>query len=188
MELTVESSRLFEPPTNGYHNYSSATIPRYQPIRSSQYTSVRPGPANYDSDIFDQQQRQYYQSTLPPLDRRITSHVTQSMNNLNPNTSQLRDPLGPQPYDPIGGFVVFFDFIIKLPSTIDQCRLISCLNHPDSGLGEPSQLRVIQTDLYGDEATGERMSSIIIATKQPVPRYNISPTFQFSNDICTFFF
>ena len=170
----MESSRLFEPHTNGIHNYSSANIPRYQPIRSSEYTSIRPGPTSYDSDIFDQQQRQYHQSTLPSLDRRITSLATQSMNNLNSNTSQLRDPLGPQPYDPIGGFVVFFDFIIKLPSTIDQCRLISCLNHPDSGLGEPSQLRVIQTDLYGDEATGEQLSSIIIATKQPVPGYIFS--------------
>lgn len=144
---------------------------------STQYTSSRPGPTHYDSDIFDQQQRQYYQSTLPALDRRITSHATQSMFNVNSNTSQLRDPLGPQPYDPIGGFVLFFDFIIKLPSTIDQCRLITCLNHPDSGLGEPSQLRVIQTDIYADEGTSERMSSVIISTKQPVPRYRFSHIF-----------
>jgi hypothetical protein len=85
--------------------------------------------------------------------------------------SKLRDPLGPQPYDPVAGFVIFFDYIINLPPTIDQCRLITCLHYPDSGLGEPSQLQPFKCDLYTDEITGERMSVVLIATKQPVPRF-----------------
>lgn len=152
-------------------------INRYQPIRSTQHTSDRPMLTNYDSDIYDQQQRQYYQSTLPALDRRITSHGSQSMVNINSNYSQLRDPLGPQPYDPIAGFVVFFDFVVKLPLTIDQCRLITCLNHPDSGLGEPSQLRVLRVEPFIDESTGERSSSVLFATKQPVPKCVVSVFF-----------
>jgi hypothetical protein len=159
----------FDSQPNGYHTYPSSTIDRYPPIRSYNNTSTRQIPTNYDNEVFDQN-RQYYPSTLPSLDRRITSYVTQPITQVNPNMNKLRDPLGPKPYDPVGGFVIFFDFIINLPSTIDQCRLITCLHHLNSGLGEPSQLRPIKCELYVDEKTGERMNITLIATKQPVPK------------------
>ena len=98
-------------------------------------------------------------------------HVTQSMTNMNSNLNRLRDPLGPQPYDQTGGFVLFLDFIINLPSTIDLCRLITCLHHPDSGLGEPSQLQTVKSEFYTNESNGERMNAALVATKQPVPRF-----------------
>jgi hypothetical protein len=94
------------------------------------------------------------------------------VNPINSNMSKLRDPLGPQSYDPIGGFVIFFDFIINFPPSIDQCRLITCLHHAQTGLGEPSQLEPFKCELYVDETTGERMNSVLIATKQPVPRFD----------------
>lgn len=84
---------------------------------------------------------------------------------------KLQDPLAPQPYDPIGGFVMFFDFIINLPLTIEQCRLITCLHHPQSGLGEPSQLQPFKCESYIDEVNGEQMNVAVIATQQPVPRF-----------------
>jgi hypothetical protein len=71
----------------------------------------------------------------------------------------------------VGGFVIFFDFIINFPSTIDQCRLITCLHHAQSGLGEPSQLQPSKCELYVDEISGERMNIALIAMKQPVPRF-----------------
>lgn len=126
---------------------------------------------NNDKDLYDQR-RQYYQSSLPILDKRITSHGNhQPTNFINSNMNKLRNPLGPQPYDPFGGFVIFFDFIINFPLTIDQCRLITCLYHPQSGLGEPSQLEPFKCELYIDETNGERMGVALIATKQPVPRF-----------------
>jgi len=84
---------------------------------------------------------------------------------------RLQDPLAPQPYDPIGGFIIFFDFIINLPSNVEQCRLITCLHHPQSGVGEPSQLQPFKSEFYVDETNSERMSIALIATKQPVPKF-----------------
>jgi hypothetical protein len=94
----------------------------------------------------------------------MTSQVNQPVNPINSNMSKLRDPLGPQSYDPIGGFVIFFDFIINFPPSIDQCRLITCLHHAQTGLGEPSQLEPFKCEL--------RMNSVLIAIKQPVPRFD----------------
>jgi hypothetical protein len=93
------------------------------------------------------------------------------MSLLASNMNRLRDPLAPQPYDPIGGFIIFFDFIFNLPPTTDQCCLVTCLYHPKSGLGEPSQLEPFKCEPYIDEKTGQKMSVALIATKQPVPRF-----------------
>jgi len=166
----VATSAVFDHKSNGYHSYSSPKIDHYPQLRSFNDTSTRPIHTNYDDDIFDQH-RSYQQISLPSLDKRTTSHVTQPMNYVNSNLSKLRDPLGPQPYDPVAGFVMFFDFITNLPSTIDQCRLITCLHYPDSGLGEPSQLQPFKCELYTNETNGEQMNFALIATKQPVPRF-----------------
>jgi hypothetical protein len=166
--------------SNDYRTYPSSNIDRsYPSLNTDRYQSLKPlnnnTPArqtytNYDNELIDQNQS-YNRSSLPALDRSIPSRGTQPINRVNSNISKLRDPLGPQPYDPIGGFVIFFDFIINLPSTIEQCRLITSLHHPQSGLGEPSSLQPSKCELYVDEKNGERMGIALIATKQPVPRF-----------------
>ena len=93
------------------------------------------------------------------------------MSLLTSNMNKLRDPLAPQPYDPIGGFVIFFDFVAHLPVTIEQCSLITCLYHPKSGLGEPSQLEPFKCEQHIDQKNGERLNVALVATKQPVPRF-----------------
>ena len=85
------------------------------------------------------------------LDKRLTPRASPAMSLLSSNMNKLQDPLAPQSYDPIGGFVIFFDFIANLPPTIDHCCLITCLYHPKSGLGEPSQLEPFKCDQYMDE-------------------------------------
>lgn len=120
-----------------------------------------------ENDQFDQQQTSF----AAVLDRRITSRASPAMSLLASNMNKLRDPLAPQSYDPIGGFVIFFDFIVSLPSNIDQCCLVTCLYHPKSGLGEPSQLEPFKCEQYLDEKSTERMGIALIATKQPVPRF-----------------
>lgn len=127
-------------------------------------------PSARDNDQFDQRQN-YQQTSLPLLDKRVTARASPAMSLLASNMNKLRDPLAPQPYDPIGGFVIFFDFIVSLPQTTDQCCLVTCLYHPKSGLGVPSQLEPFKCEQYFDDKNGERMSVALIATKQPVPRF-----------------
>jgi hypothetical protein len=105
------------------------------------------------------------------FDRRHTPRASPAMSLLNSNMNRLQDPLAPQTYDPIGGFVIFFDFIANLPPTTEHCCLVTCLYHPKSGLGEPSQLEPFICDQYLDERNGQRMGVALVATKQPVPRF-----------------
>ena len=107
----------------------------------------------------------------PSIDKRVTPRASPAMSLLTSNMNNLRDPLAPQSYDPKGGFVIFFDFILHLPSKVTQSCLITCLHHPKSGLGEPSQLETFKCEPYVDERNGQRMSVAFIAMKQPVPRF-----------------
>ena len=47
-------------------------------------------------------------------------------------------------------------------------RIITCLHHPKSGLGEPSMLPIVNCDTY--QENGRQVSIALISTKQPVPR------------------
>ncbi len=156
--------------TNGMSNSTN-----HQPYVSPKSDPPPPPPpppqlTARDSDQFDQRQS-YPHTSLPIYDKRITSRASPAMSLLASNMNKLRDPLAPQSYDPIGGFVIFFDFVASLPATIDQCSLVTCLYHPKSGLGEPSELEPFKCEQYMDERNGERMSIALIATKQPVPRF-----------------
>lgn len=143
--------------------------PKRQPPPSPP-PSPPPQPSARDDDQFEQRPN-FHQPSVPLLDnKRVTSRASPAMSLLTSNMNRLRDPLAPHPYDPIGGFVIFFDFLVNLPLNTDQSCLISCLYHPKSGLGEPSQLEPFQCEQYVDERSGERLKVALIATKQPVPR------------------
>lgn len=47
-------------------------------------------------------------------------------------------------------------------------RVITCLHHPKSGLGEPSVLPIVNCEPYQEH--GNRTSVALVSTKQPVPR------------------
>lgn len=72
-----------------------------------------------------------------------------------------------------GGFVLFIDFITYLDSSHTNARVITCLHHPKSGLGEPSTLPIINCDTYVEN--GNRVSIALVSTKQPVPRCPSQP-------------
>lgn len=164
---------MYDNRSPNYHSYPSLINDHSQPpLRSLNSTSTHQIYSNNGNDA-SYQERQFYQRSLPALDRRVASNPNQTYNRTNTNMRKLLDPLAPRPYDPIGGFVMFFDFIINLPMTIEQCRLITCLHHPQSGLGEPSQLQAFRCELYVDENTNEQMNVAMIATKQPVPRFDL---------------
>jgi len=47
-------------------------------------------------------------------------------------------------------------------------RVITCLHHPKSGLGEPATLPIVNCENYIEH--GNQSSVALISTKQPVPR------------------
>ncbi len=157
--------------SNDYHTHPSSKSDLYYSLKSLLNETYPPQTSTNYNNEFSEKSQQYYQTSLPPLERRITPRGPQSMNLVNSNMRKLQDPLAPPTYDETSGFVMFFDFIINLPSSIDQCRLITCLHHPQSGLGKPSELQPFKCQLYVDETTGELMNVVLIATKQPVPGF-----------------
>lgn len=123
---------------------------------------------NYNHDSNDTSRNPRFTS-LPPLDQR--NPPARPMDFVSTNLNNQVDLFEIQPYDPVTGFVMFYDFILNFPANIDQCRLIVCLLHPQSGLGVPSHLTPSKCDSFIDETTGERTAAALIATKQPVPRF-----------------
>jgi hypothetical protein len=64
--------------------------------------------------------------------------------------------------------VIFLDFITNLDPSYSCARVITCLHHPKSGLGEPSLLPIVNTENYVEN--NHRTSVALVSTKQPVPR------------------
>nr|XP_056701524.1 coiled-coil domain-containing protein 17 [Euleptes europaea] len=83
------------------------------------------------------------------------------------------DALGPAPYDPASGFVVFYDFLLGLDSTFYQVGLVSGLYRNGQELGKSTPLPVVLSDM-GQSVEhvmgGQRGSCAILAARQPVPR------------------
>ncbi|XP_067885029.1 coiled-coil domain-containing protein 17-like isoform X2 [Heterodontus francisci] len=86
--------------------------------------------------------------------------------------------LGPAPYDPVAGFVVFHDFLLGLVPTYRVCRLVVGLYHGGQEMGDPSPLPAVYCDIgnlpsYFPDIN--RGSGAILAVKQVVPRVRPSP-------------
>lgn len=64
--------------------------------------------------------------------------------------------------------MIFLDFITNLDPSYGCARVITCLHHPKSGLGEPSLLPVVNSETFIEN--GKKTSVALVSTKQPVPR------------------
>lgn len=64
--------------------------------------------------------------------------------------------------------MIFIDFVMYLDPSFGCARVVTCLHHPKSGLGEPSVLPIVNCESYAE--SGRRISIALISTKQPVPR------------------
>lgn len=64
--------------------------------------------------------------------------------------------------------MIFIDFITNLDQIYGCARVITCLHHPKSGLGEPSVLPIVNCETYVEN--GMKSSVVLVSTKQPVPR------------------
>ncbi|XP_056115318.1 coiled-coil domain-containing protein 17 isoform X1 [Rhinichthys klamathensis goyatoka] len=90
------------------------------------------------------------------------SHVTDPM-----------EPLGPAPYDPVAGFVIFYDLVMGLEATLRSVRLLEGLYCNGEKLGHTTPMPPVQCQpLLSTKSPG---NYAILAVKQPVPRVQPSP-------------
>ncbi|XP_028902578.1 coiled-coil domain-containing protein 17 [Ornithorhynchus anatinus] len=85
------------------------------------------------------------------------------------------DVLGPAPYDPAAGLVVFYDFLLGLERPWLQVRLVSGLARAGQELGTPTPLPTSPCLALPPARGRPRGSCAILASKQPVPRPPNSP-------------
>ncbi|KAK7144822.1 hypothetical protein R3I94_011037 [Phoxinus phoxinus] len=90
--------------------------------------------------------------------------------------SHVTDPmeaLGPAPYDPVAGFVIFYDLVMGLEATLRSVRLLEGLYCNGEKLGQTTPMPPVQCQpLLSTKSPG---NYAILAVKQPVPRVQPSP-------------
>ncbi|XP_060685570.1 coiled-coil domain-containing protein 17 [Hemiscyllium ocellatum] len=123
---------------------------------------------------------------IPPTHSTLNQHTQGShMSHARPQTpmiaKHLLDPpdvLGPAPYDPAAGFVVFYDFLLGLGPTYRLIRLVTGLYNNGHEMGKPSALPAVYCEVgVGPHYLSEGLKGNfgILSAKQPVPRVRPSP-------------
>ncbi|KAK6492811.1 coiled-coil domain-containing protein 17-like [Huso huso] len=113
-------------------------------------------------------------SPLPPLEDMRAQTPTLAKHFL-----ESTDGLGPAPYDPIAGFVVFYDFLLGLDPCYRVCRLVVGLYSGPEEMGTPSSLPPVYCEagnLSPYFSDSKRGNLATLATKQAVPRVRPSPS------------
>ncbi|XP_070795714.1 coiled-coil domain-containing protein 17 [Pituophis catenifer annectens] len=83
------------------------------------------------------------------------------------------DTLGPAPYDPVSGFVIFYDFLLGLDPMFYHVRLVSGLYRNGQQLGKSTPLPIVSSDMgHSPQSLMDRQRACcaILAARQPVPR------------------
>ncbi|KAJ8277881.1 hypothetical protein GJAV_G00081220 [Gymnothorax javanicus] len=83
------------------------------------------------------------------------------------------ESLGPAPYDPGAGFVIFYDFILGLDATLRMVRLVVSLYAGGHDLGHPTHLPPVPCQPGGTLPYTNAVPTgnyALLAVKQPVPR------------------
>nr|XP_036877873.1 coiled-coil domain-containing protein 17 isoform X1 [Manis javanica] len=118
-------------------------------------------------------------SSVPFLDGTEKPHVTGTMTrNLDPDPHTLLptfDVLGPAPYDPGAGLVIFYDFLRGLDASWIWVQLITGLARDGQDTGRTTALPPALC-LPPPPAPGPMGSCAILASRQPVPRLLPSPS------------
>ncbi|KAG8594983.1 hypothetical protein GDO81_001386 [Engystomops pustulosus] len=96
--------------------------------------------------------------------------------NLGRHFSSSGHRLEPAPYDPISGFVVFYDYLLGLDPSYRVCRLVVSLCSGGQEMGNPSTLPPVYCDSSLSKFYDSKRQNIaIVSTKQAVPRVRPSP-------------
>ncbi|XP_018427500.1 PREDICTED: coiled-coil domain-containing protein 17 [Nanorana parkeri] len=87
------------------------------------------------------------------------------------------DALGPAPYDPVAGFVIFYDFLLGLDPTFQKVRLLSGLYSNGHRMGHSSSLPDVLCEVWNSPqhvANVPRGNVAMLSARQPIPR--VRPT------------
>ncbi|KAM4809640.1 LOW QUALITY PROTEIN: coiled-coil domain-containing protein 17-like [Rhinophrynus dorsalis] len=96
--------------------------------------------------------------------------------NIANNLLNFSSELEPAPYDPITGFVVFYDYILGLDPSYRVCRLAVSLYSGGLEMGSSSPLPPVYCETAVSKFQEDKKQNIaILATKQAVPRVRPSP-------------
>ncbi|XP_050967478.1 coiled-coil domain-containing protein 17 isoform X2 [Labeo rohita] len=93
--------------------------------------------------------------------------------------SHVIDPmetLGHAPYDPVAGFVIFYDLVMGVEATLRSVRLLAGLYFNGQKLGQTNPMPPVQCQPAGPLLSSKSPGNYaILAVKQPVPRVQPSP-------------
>ncbi|XP_076010528.1 coiled-coil domain-containing protein 17 [Genypterus blacodes] len=94
----------------------------------------------------------------------------------SPGRRSMMEPLhslGPAPYDPASGFVIFYDFVLGVDASQKALRLVAALYSDGEEVGRPSPLPAVQCLPGGAVPYSHslhRGNYGVLSVKQPVPR------------------
>lgn len=159
------------PPINNNNNHSQRSPVQQNRNTPKQYASSQDQLVGRNQSQLQSRNSRVSQNSI---DRQNPQNIPQNSyrpNNESTNSSRNQQKireLSIQSYDATGGFVIFLDFITNIDPAYGCARVITCLHHPKSGLGEPSLLPVVNTETYIEN--NNKSSVALVSTKQPVPR------------------
>ncbi|XP_059196350.1 coiled-coil domain-containing protein 17 [Centropristis striata] len=124
----------------------------------------------------------------PPLPLQSRTHIHAPLSLLQarsfsspPETCMLDsvDSLAPAPYDPVAGFVIFYDLLLGVDVSQRALRLVTGLFSDDQAVGPPTPLPPFQclpvlSLPHTQSLTSGNYSPLLV--KQPVPRIQPSPS------------
>ncbi|GAA6221346.1 coiled-coil domain-containing protein 17 isoform X1 [Lates japonicus] len=123
-----------------------------------------------------------------PLPLQTKTHIHEPLSLLqarsfsSPSGRCMMDPLdslGPAPYDPAAGFVIFFDLVLGVDASQKALRLVAALYSEGQEVGPPTPLPPVQclpgvSQPYTHSLTPGNCA--VLSVKQPVPRIQPSPS------------
>ncbi|XP_070765069.1 coiled-coil domain-containing protein 17-like [Enoplosus armatus] len=120
----------------------------------------------------------------PPLPLQPKTHIHAPLSLLqarslsSPLGRRMSDSLGPAPYDPAAGFVVFYDLVLGVDVSQRALRLVAALYSEGQEVGPPTPLPPVQV-LPGVSLPYTHSLTLrnyaLLSVKQPVPRIPPSP-------------
>lgn len=153
---------------NSYNDFSHSVTESYT---AAPLHTVSHVPSPYTTHRSQHHPQMLNQRIAPPENNFQVNHFNPNMAppfQKAPEQFPQSRELNSGPYDPIGGFVIFIDFVSNLDNAHASTRIITCLHHPKSGLGEPSVLPTANCESYVDHGASSTVA--LVSTKQPVPR------------------
>ncbi|XP_066507683.1 coiled-coil domain-containing protein 17-like [Hoplias malabaricus] len=93
--------------------------------------------------------------------------------------TERSEDLGPASYDPVAGFVVFYDFLLGLSPSFQVCRLMVELFSGEQCLGSPSVLPPVHCEPHSSSTQPTHCSQgqmAILAFKQTIPEVQPAPS------------